>query len=138
MTCSHSLLDLPSAKERLITIDNLWRRTSGFLILIEDGTNAGYQVRLMTLRPVEVYKSKLLIVVFQVLSEARDYLLRIAQHEVDFQTKDPQTEGHLFAPVSTELVDLVWSLKLSSRFSSVPRMANAHVSTSTLFPATST
>lgn len=46
MTCSHTLLDLPSAKERLLSVDNLWRRTAGYLIIVEAGTNAGFQVRL--------------------------------------------------------------------------------------------
>ncbi len=45
VTCTHSLLDLPDEKTRLTTVDKLWRKTGGYLVLIENGTNAGFQVR---------------------------------------------------------------------------------------------
>lgn len=59
VTCSHSLLHINTQLERINIVDNLWRKTStngGFLILVESGTNAG----------------------FQVLQEARHYLSQIA------------------------------------------------------------
>ena len=58
VTCSHSLLHVPSTLERINVIDNLWRKTTngGFLIVVENGTNAG----------------------FQVVQEARHYLSQIA------------------------------------------------------------
>ena len=45
-TSCFSLLELPSAEARLTSVDNLWRKTSGYLVLIEEGTNAGFQVSL--------------------------------------------------------------------------------------------
>jgi ribosomal protein RSM22 (predicted rRNA methylase) len=42
-TCCFTLLELPSAEARLTAVDNLWRKTEGFLVLIEEGTNAGFQ-----------------------------------------------------------------------------------------------
>ncbi len=44
VTCTHTLLDLPSEEARLTAVDNLWRKTDGYLVLVEDGTNAGFQV----------------------------------------------------------------------------------------------
>jgi len=45
-TCTFTLLDLPSAKRRLKTVDSLWLNLQpyGFLILVEDGTKHGYDV----------------------------------------------------------------------------------------------
>jgi ribosomal protein RSM22 (predicted rRNA methylase) len=45
VTCSFTLLDLASERERLVVVDNLWKKTEHFLILIEVGSNAGFQVR---------------------------------------------------------------------------------------------
>ena len=62
VTCSHALLDIPTELQRANIIDNLWRKTSpdgGFLILVENGTNAG----------------------FQVLQEARHYLLQVMKNQ---------------------------------------------------------
>ena len=62
VTCSHTLLHIPTELERINIVDNLWRKTSpdgGFLILVENGTNAG----------------------FQVLQEARHYLLQVIKHQ---------------------------------------------------------
>ena len=99
VTCSHSLLDISTELERINIVDTLWRKTSaqgGFLILVENGTNAG----------------------FQVLQEARHYLSQISnpvQQNKDisdissegedcdnvastsFKSKEKYS-GHLFAP----------------------------------------
>jgi ribosomal protein RSM22 (predicted rRNA methylase) len=42
---SYSLLDLPSAKSRIQTVESLWKKTSKYLVLLEQGTNAGFEVR---------------------------------------------------------------------------------------------
>lgn len=39
-----SLFELPSIKSRLETIQKLWNKTEDFLIIIENGTNAGFQI----------------------------------------------------------------------------------------------
>ena len=46
VTCSHSLLHVPSVSERTNIVDNLWRKTAndGYLIIVENGSNAGFQV----------------------------------------------------------------------------------------------
>lgn len=42
--CAYTLFELPSAQNRLLTILNLWRKTEDFLIIVEQGTNAGYSL----------------------------------------------------------------------------------------------
>nr|XP_002717927.1 methyltransferase-like protein 17, mitochondrial isoform X1 [Oryctolagus cuniculus] len=37
-----SLSELPSKADRTETVQNLWRKTSGFLVLVENGTKAGH------------------------------------------------------------------------------------------------
>ncbi|XP_051778282.1 methyltransferase-like protein 17, mitochondrial isoform X1 [Erpetoichthys calabaricus] len=39
-----SLIELPSASDRITTIQTLWRKTQSFLVLIENGTKEGHQV----------------------------------------------------------------------------------------------
>ena len=46
VVCGHTLLELPSAEERLKTVLNLWRKTSGYLILVEHGSRAAFEVRI--------------------------------------------------------------------------------------------
>ncbi|XP_066254248.1 ribosome assembly protein METTL17, mitochondrial [Euwallacea similis] len=41
---SYSLLELPSAESRLETVLNLWNKTHQYLIIVEQGTNAGFKV----------------------------------------------------------------------------------------------
>lgn len=41
---SYSLLDLPSQEIRLKTLSNLWNKTEDFLVLVENGTSAGFNV----------------------------------------------------------------------------------------------
>ncbi|ODN04716.1 Methyltransferase-like protein 17, mitochondrial, partial [Orchesella cincta] len=48
-----SLMELPSAKDRLQTIDKLWNKTEQYLVVVEPGTKAG----------------------FRAIIEARDYIL---------------------------------------------------------------
>ena len=64
VTCSHSLLHVPSVTERINIVDNLWRKTAngGYLIIVENGSNAG----------------------FQVVQEARNYLSQIVRQASEF------------------------------------------------------
>lgn len=41
---SFSLFELPNMKSRLETIQKLWNKTENFLIVIENGTNSGFQI----------------------------------------------------------------------------------------------
>ncbi|XP_030067248.1 ribosome assembly protein METTL17, mitochondrial isoform X2 [Microcaecilia unicolor] len=41
---AYSLNELPSRMDRVNTIQTLWRKTSGFLVLIENGTKEGHQL----------------------------------------------------------------------------------------------
>lgn len=52
---AYSLLELPSLKNRLEVVNNLWNKAGKYLIFAESGTNAG----------------------FQVLNEVRDFLLEV-------------------------------------------------------------
>ena len=74
---SHSLMELPSAADRLSAVHSLWRRVEegGVLVLVEGGTNAG----------------------FQLVVEARDYLLQLAQLSREGQAEE-SLEGHVLAP----------------------------------------
>lgn len=68
---AYSLLELPSFESRMDTVLKLWNKTGRYLILVENGTNAG----------------------FRIINEARDYLLQVSsQHE--------QSKGFVFSPVS--------------------------------------
>ena len=74
---SHSLMELPSAADRLTAVHSLWRRVEdgGVLVLVELGTNAGYQL----------------------VVEARDYLLQLAQLSRVGEAEE-SLEGHVLAP----------------------------------------
>lgn len=73
--CSNTLLELPTAEERLTSIHNLWARVGeeGYLVLVETGTNAG----------------------FHVIAEARDYLNQLSLMSQD---DDALHVGHAVAP----------------------------------------
>ena len=79
---SNSLLELPSAQDRLATLHSLWERveTGGYLVLADTGTNAG----------------------FHVIAEARDYLnqiSRLAAEQVEEEDGVPSlTGGHCVSP----------------------------------------
>ncbi|XP_067388300.1 ribosome assembly protein METTL17, mitochondrial isoform X2 [Emydura macquarii macquarii] len=68
---AYSLNELPSLAERRETVRTLWRKTDGFLVLVENGTKEGHQM----------------------LMEARDTVLG----GCDKVTHDPR-EAHVFAP----------------------------------------
>lgn len=53
-----SMFELPSLKARLQTILNLWNKTEKYLIVVEQGTNAG----------------------FKIVNELRDFILDIKKH----------------------------------------------------------
>eukprot|EP00094_Tigriopus_californicus_P001482 TCALIF_01437-PA protein Name:"Similar to METTL17 Methyltransferase-like protein 17, mitochondrial (Homo sapiens)" AED:0.04 eAED:0.06 QI:52/0.77/0.8/1/0.55/0.6/10/56/478 len=77
VTSAFTLAELPSAKARLTSLDILWRKTHGYLILLEDGSNAG----------------------FQILAEARDYLLQLVEANAGRNDQiGKELHGHLFAP----------------------------------------
>ncbi|XP_034255031.1 methyltransferase-like protein 17, mitochondrial isoform X2 [Thrips palmi] len=40
---SFTLLELPSFKDRMEAVSTLWAKTENYLVIVEDGTNAGYQ-----------------------------------------------------------------------------------------------
>lgn len=71
---SRSLFELPNMTSRLKIIDVLWRKTSGYLVLVEAGTNAGYKL----------------------LQEARDYILELSRQAREEGKSHP--EGYVFAP----------------------------------------
>ena len=72
--CSRSLFELPNIKTRLRTLDVLWRKTSGYLVVVEAGTNAGYRL----------------------VQEARDYVLEMSRQAQEEGEANP--EGYVFAP----------------------------------------
>ncbi|XP_063221361.1 methyltransferase-like protein 17, mitochondrial isoform X2 [Bacillus rossius redtenbacheri] len=71
-----SLLELPSSQSRLQTILSLWKKTQKFLVLVEQGTNAG----------------------FKVINEARDFLISTSNRE-----NTSTGPAHVFSPCPHDL-----------------------------------
>ncbi|KAK8401929.1 hypothetical protein O3P69_001204 [Scylla paramamosain] len=71
---SRSLFEIPNMNMRLRTIDVLWQKTSGYLVLVEAGTNEGYRL----------------------VQEARDYLLELSRKAQEEGESNPK--GYVFAP----------------------------------------
>jgi ribosomal protein RSM22 (predicted rRNA methylase) len=70
--CAYSLFEMPSVKNRLEIINNLWNKTGKYLIFIETGTNAG----------------------FSLINEARDFLMQLNKRSND--------EAFVFSPCTHE------------------------------------
>lgn len=71
---AYSLFELPSMKARLETIQKLWNKTEDYLIIVEHGSNAG----------------------FQVVNEAREYVLNLKA--------DKDRVGYAFSPCPNDNV----------------------------------
>lgn len=71
---AYTLFELPSLKDRLEVVNNLWNKSGKYLIFIETGTNAG----------------------FNVLNEVREFLMKIK--EVN------QQDAFIFSPCTHELL----------------------------------
>ncbi|KAL3275930.1 hypothetical protein HHI36_020664 [Cryptolaemus montrouzieri] len=41
---AYSLMELPSLKNRLEVVRNLWKKTTKYLVVVEQGTNSGYKI----------------------------------------------------------------------------------------------
>ncbi|KAF7281056.1 ribosome assembly protein METTL17, mitochondrial [Rhynchophorus ferrugineus] len=64
---AYSLFELPSLETRLQTVLNLWNKTEKYLVIVEQGTNAG----------------------FKVINEVRDFILQISKDKVDCHIFSP-------------------------------------------------
>lgn len=90
VVAAYSMLELPNSVMRAQVIENLWNKTNDLLVIIERGNSAG----------------------FQIVNEARNFVLDLAGHEVtrrfDFshQTKPKPNrrlpQAHVVAPCSHE------------------------------------
>jgi len=86
VTCSFSLLDIASERERINLITDLWEKTGEFLVILEVGTNAG----------------------FACIAEARHVLNHLSKVKPTAATTtngDNATQpmlGHLYAPCAHE------------------------------------
>lgn len=69
-----TLMELPDLKTRLQTLLTLWKKCNGYMVLIENGTNAG----------------------FNLIHEAREFLLQ--------ETKESTDPAYLFAPVRMYMI----------------------------------
>lgn len=74
---AHSLFELPNTKMRLETILQLWKKTESYLIIVEQGTYAG----------------------FKLVNEARDFILKYASSKYRQDTQF----AHVFAPCPHDL-----------------------------------
>jgi len=45
VVCAHTLLELPSAELRLQMALSLWRKSQGYLVFVEHGSRAAFEVR---------------------------------------------------------------------------------------------
>lgn len=68
-----SLFELPSKKNRLEAIENLWNKCDGYLVLVEQGSYAGYSL----------------------IEEAREFLLK--------KLESSEIEYHIFSPVGIKV-----------------------------------
>nr|CAD7567480.1 unnamed protein product [Timema californicum] len=75
---AYALFELPSSESRLETILALWNKTQAYLVIVEQGTNAG----------------------FKIVNEARDFILYSSKNDDNLL---PQ--AHVFAPVSHRPVE---------------------------------
>nr|CAD7616716.1 unnamed protein product [Timema genevievae] len=71
---AYALFELPSSESRLETILALWNKTQAYLVIVEQGTNAG----------------------FKIVNEARDFILYNSKNDDNLL---PQ--AHVFAPCNT-------------------------------------
>jgi len=67
---AYTLFELPDIKTRFETLLNLWNKTKKYIVLVEMGTRAG----------------------FNLINEARDLLLEISSQN--------RTKSHVFSPVN--------------------------------------
>jgi len=74
---AYSLFELPSMESRLDTILKLWMKTENYLIIVEEGTNAG----------------------FKLVNEARDFVLKYANSKRRRETQF----AHVFSPCPHDL-----------------------------------
>ncbi|XP_046607671.1 methyltransferase-like protein 17, mitochondrial isoform X4 [Neodiprion virginianus] len=103
-----SLMELPNAQARLEVVLNLWMRTNNYLIIVEQGTNAG----------------------FRIVNEARDFVLDMSSKSLETDNPNP---FHVFAPVSVlqmihsgpDLSDQVWFVQSIRCVGSVQRQGNS-------------
>ena len=89
-----SLTEFPDTRSRLYIIENLWKKTSGMLVLVEHGSKAG----------------------FTAIMEARNFILQVSKKQLDplkenveCNSKLPSSklvysEGSVVAPVSDKLM----------------------------------
>ncbi|CAH1791421.1 unnamed protein product [Owenia fusiformis] len=77
---AYSLMELKHTKDRLEVVESLWKRTNGYLVLVEYGSNAG----------------------FQCIHEARDHILQLNAQQSLVEGADFEG-GHVFAPCPHEL-----------------------------------
>ncbi|XP_032664973.1 methyltransferase-like protein 17, mitochondrial isoform X2 [Odontomachus brunneus] len=74
---AHSLFELPGTEARLETILNLWQKTERYLVIVEQGTNAGYKL----------------------VNEARDFILKYTNSRFKRNIRN----GYVFSPCPHDL-----------------------------------
>ncbi|XP_033210764.1 methyltransferase-like protein 17, mitochondrial isoform X2 [Belonocnema kinseyi] len=75
---AYSLIELPNAKTRLDAVMKLWNKTKSYLVIVENGNNAG----------------------FNLVNEARDFVLLLSNSSSEADNKDVT---HAFAPCPHDL-----------------------------------
>ena len=53
---AYSLIELPNTKTRLDTVMKLWQKTKHYLVIVEHGTNAGFNVSLLQQNLFYIYE----------------------------------------------------------------------------------
>ncbi|XP_024944255.1 methyltransferase-like protein 17, mitochondrial isoform X2 [Cephus cinctus] len=74
---AYSLMELPNTESRLQTILKLWRKTNKYLVIVEQGTNAG----------------------FKLVNEARDFVLHVSKKN----SQKISQSGYTFSPCPQDL-----------------------------------
>jgi len=93
VTCAFTLSEIPSERERWTIVTELWMKTAGYLVIVDSGSNAGFQA--------VAEARNLLTSLSKLTPEAAAKAMRIDQ--APDSGADPNSlRGHLFAPCPHE------------------------------------
>jgi len=93
VSCAFTLSEIRSEKERWKVVTELWMKTAGYLVIIDAGSNAGFQV--------VAEARNLLATLSKLTPEAAAAAMRLA--DAPDSGVDPESlRGHLFAPCPHE------------------------------------
>lgn len=88
-------------ESRINTILKLWTKTENYLIIVEEGTNAGFKVSVFSNFTSYIFFVKFILSFFfswKLVNEARDFILKYTNSKRRRETQFV----HVFSPVSID------------------------------------